>query len=434
MSVDVDADLASAWLDDDEASSSPSSGREMSPAEAMQRLASGDATVVDLRTSYQFASMRVPGSVNVPAGVPGQTGLLFSFCESFEKEAKKHVPLDTHVILICNVGVISRVAADRLMEAGYETVDVVRGGLEAWTLEESLPLEESDDREQTSPPELVEWPSDAPLQPCLSLFDPEEDEEDAEELKRLDMDLAALDALDEMPEDSDDDEVVQALGALLGGKEGGGNKADARNTVAPSPPRSLLNEEEVDASLAELAAELEAPVHPQMQSGSTMAPPIPQGGLPYGSTSSIPRSSSSLLANKRKRRERGGLPPAWLVDISKLDLEQMLQEGTLATLSVKELKTFLYEKEEALGGVKAALVERVAEVLTRTGAREEEGVAAPSKPYANGTSRAEAAKQAAASADDDDDDDDDLSLFKENGGDEANVRDDIMVDEVFSAM
>lgn len=30
------------------------------------------------------------------------------------------------------------------------------------------------------------------------------------------MDLAALDALDEMPEDSDDDEVVQALGALLG--------------------------------------------------------------------------------------------------------------------------------------------------------------------------------------------------------------------------
>lgn len=56
--------------------------------------------------------------------------------QGFVNEAVHRAPLDSHLVLLCDVGVVSRVAAGRLLDAGFRRVDVVRGGLEAWGSEE----------------------------------------------------------------------------------------------------------------------------------------------------------------------------------------------------------------------------------------------------------------------------------------------------------
>ena len=102
--------------------------------------------------------------------------------------------------------------------------------------------------------------------------------------------------------------------------------------AAEVPPRKVtLLDDEVDASLAELVAELDAPVHLGMQTRGA-APPIPQGGA-AGTARNAPAQ-----AGKRKRRVRGGLPPAWLVDVSNLNFHELQAEGKLSKLSVKEVR------------------------------------------------------------------------------------------------
>ncbi|KAL3912899.1 MAG: hypothetical protein SGPRY_008175, partial [Prymnesium sp.] len=195
--------------------------------------------------------------------------------------------------------------------------------------------------------------------------------------------------------------------------------APVANAATPPPPsRSVarLDEEGVDANLAELAVELEAPVHhmPVGQSNN-MAPPIPEGRLNPG------RTTRPAPPGKRKRRERGGLPPAWIVDISEVDFGQLHEQDRLDKLSVKQLKTFLYQKEEGLAGVKSVLVDRVKEVLSR------EGLRVSGEPKANGLGRADASKGTG-------DDETELSLFTNQDASDGNARDDMFIDEVFSAM
>ena len=67
-------------------------------------------------------------------------------------------------------------------------------------------------------------------------FVEEEEEAGDEEDSMLQVDLAALDALDEMPDGSDEEEVVQKLGALLGGEQAGD-----RLLAASSPPPLASN-------------------------------------------------------------------------------------------------------------------------------------------------------------------------------------------------
>lgn len=231
----------------------------------------------------------------------------------------------------------------------------------------------------------------------------------------------------------------------------------AKAAPPPPPSRSVarLDEEGVDANLAELAVELEAPVHhmpvvtrsqscpifysdepvsscllyccihmrflsvrnawaSQGQSNN-MAPPIPEGRLNPG------RTTRPAPPGKRKRRERGGLPPAWIVDISEVDFGQLHEQDRLDKLSVKQLKTFLYQKEEGLAGVKSVLVDRVKEVLSR------EGLRVSGEPKANGLGRADASKGTG-------DDETELSLFTNQDASDGNARDDMFIDEVFSAM
>ena len=106
------------------------------------------------------------------------------------------------------------------------------------------------------------------------------------------------------------------------------------------PSEEIVNAlagDEVDDDLADLVAELEAPIRvPGRKSAKVAAPPAP-------------------AARRRRRAGKGGVAPAWLVDISGIDFGA----ASLQKLQVKELKSFLYGREEKLTGGKKELVERV---------------------------------------------------------------------------
>ena len=85
-------------------------------------------------------------------------------------------------------------------------------------------------------------------------------------------------------------------------------------------------------------------------------------GTSYGGPSRTPKGV-------KQRRTRGGLPPAWLVDVSHLDMGEQLESGAINKLSVKELKSFLYYREATLSGPKAALIERVRAIVKEESGR-----------------------------------------------------------------
>jgi len=78
----------------------------------------------------------------------------------------------------------------------------------------------------------------------------------------------------------------------------------------------------------------------------------------YGGPSRAPKGI-------KQRRTRGGLPPAWLVDVSHIDVHTSARDGSLDALSVKELKSFLYYRDAPLSGPKKVLVDRIVEVVER---------------------------------------------------------------------
>ena len=81
------------------------------------------------------------------------------------------------------------------------------------------------------------------------------------------------------------------------------------------------------------------------------------------SGSATPAAAAAAAAERRKgprkgksptRRTHGGLPPAWLVDVSQLDYPGMADRDELTKLSVKELKSFLFYRDASLSGSAAA--------------------------------------------------------------------------------
>lgn len=52
--------------------------------------------------------------MNIPAGEPGPLGLLFHFRQRFEADVQSAFDPDAKLVLLCEVGVVSRVASERL--------------------------------------------------------------------------------------------------------------------------------------------------------------------------------------------------------------------------------------------------------------------------------------------------------------------------------
>lgn len=67
-------------------------------------------------------------------------------------------------------------------------------------------------------------------------------------------------------------------------------------------------------------------------------------------------------------KDKNGMLPAWFVDVSKHDFATMAEQGRLTKLTLKDLKSYLYERSLRTVGTKPELIARIQESLAATGA------------------------------------------------------------------
>lgn len=109
---------------------------ELFPWDVEEILASEeDLMVLDIREPYEYRSMRIKGSLNVPRGV------LESACEWGYDETVPNLvrARDRKMLIVCRSGNRSLLAAQTLKLMGYEHTYSLKTGLKGWN-EYDLPL------------------------------------------------------------------------------------------------------------------------------------------------------------------------------------------------------------------------------------------------------------------------------------------------------
>jgi rhodanese-related sulfurtransferase len=95
---------------------------EISPADAASLLRESKARLIDVREPWEFATARIEGSVPMPMGdVPAR--------------AHQELDPDEHLVVLCHHGVRSMNVTVWLRNQGFENVQSLRGGIEAWSSE-----------------------------------------------------------------------------------------------------------------------------------------------------------------------------------------------------------------------------------------------------------------------------------------------------------
>ena len=101
--------------------------RSVNPAQVTALINRDNALVVDLRPAADFEKGHVAGSKNVQMS-------------QFDPENKQLAPARTlPVVLVCKVGQTASGAAKRLRKAGFQNVNLLEGGIQAWQAAD-LPL------------------------------------------------------------------------------------------------------------------------------------------------------------------------------------------------------------------------------------------------------------------------------------------------------
>jgi len=83
-------------------------------------------TVLDVRLDEDRAQWSIPGSVHVNAYEALKAGQ----CDVFSRIS---LPVGVPVVTVCNRGIVSEIAAKRLVEMGLPAVSL-KGGMQAWSL------------------------------------------------------------------------------------------------------------------------------------------------------------------------------------------------------------------------------------------------------------------------------------------------------------
>jgi rhodanese-related sulfurtransferase len=95
---------------------------EISPAEAATLLKNGDARLIDVREPWEFSTARIEGSVEMPMGdVPAR--------------ALQELDPDERLVVLCHHGMRSMNVTVWLRNQGFEHVQSLRGGIDAWSAE-----------------------------------------------------------------------------------------------------------------------------------------------------------------------------------------------------------------------------------------------------------------------------------------------------------
>ena len=95
-------------------------GKKLSPGEATRKINKENALGVELRSSQEFSSGHIAGSINVQEDKLEQHLI-----------TKRHSK-ETPVVLVCKTGVASKKSGISLMKAGYLDINVVSGGMMTW--------------------------------------------------------------------------------------------------------------------------------------------------------------------------------------------------------------------------------------------------------------------------------------------------------------
>jgi rhodanese-related sulfurtransferase len=95
---------------------------EISPSEAAELLRDNKARVIDVREPWEFATTRIDGSVEMPMGdVPAR--------------AHQELDPDERLVVVCHHGTRSMNVTVWLRNQGFEQVQSLRGGIDAWSVE-----------------------------------------------------------------------------------------------------------------------------------------------------------------------------------------------------------------------------------------------------------------------------------------------------------
>lgn len=101
--------------------------KQISPSEANGILASGeDAVYLDVRTEEEFAAGHPAGAINIPILYRGPSGPVPN--PDFLAVSEKVLPKDKRILVGCQSGGRSQMAAGALLGAGYAHVVNVDGG------------------------------------------------------------------------------------------------------------------------------------------------------------------------------------------------------------------------------------------------------------------------------------------------------------------
>src|SRR5579863_1540172 len=95
---------------------------EISPADAAALLSEKKARFIDVREPWEFATAHIDGSVAMPMGdVPAR--------------AHQELDPDEHLVVLCHMGMRSMNVTVWLRNQGFEQVQSLPGGIDAWSVE-----------------------------------------------------------------------------------------------------------------------------------------------------------------------------------------------------------------------------------------------------------------------------------------------------------
>ena len=95
---------------------------EISPAETAELLRENKVKLIDVREPWEFESARIVGSVLMPMGdVPAR--------------AHQELDPDERMVVLCHHGMRSMSVTAWLRNQGFEQVQSLRGGIDAWSAE-----------------------------------------------------------------------------------------------------------------------------------------------------------------------------------------------------------------------------------------------------------------------------------------------------------
>ncbi|MGO9437972.1 MAG: rhodanese-like domain-containing protein [Terracidiphilus sp.] len=95
---------------------------EISPSDAAALLRENKARFIDVREPWEVATAHIEGALAMPMGdVPAR--------------AHQELDPDEHLVVFCHAGVRSMNVTVSLRNQGFEQVQSMRGGIDAWSVE-----------------------------------------------------------------------------------------------------------------------------------------------------------------------------------------------------------------------------------------------------------------------------------------------------------